>query len=420
MRWDQHGYYGATAVDTPDPRPLDGDLRTDAVVIGGGLTGAAAALALSEAGIATVMLDAHRPGWGASGRSGGQVIPGFAADMTRIERWFGTDAARDLWNWSVQAVDAVRENITRYRIDCDWTPGHLVAAARRPHAEELQRYAGHMRERYGAPVEFLDAASGAVAGGAYHGYYRDAGAGHLHPLNYTLGMIEAARAAGVAVYAPARVSEIHTGSVTEVRTDRGNLRCEHVLVCVNAWAGELDPALDRWQMPVASHIVATEPLADEVAAALIPERAAVEDTRRLLNYFRVSGDNRLLFGGRVGLTRPSIEDCYRVLGRRIRTLFPHLGAVRTEYAWGGEVAITSSLMPRVARRGPVCFAHGFCGHGMALSGLAGRILAESISGADDRLSLLSRAPNRALRLPRPLRSPALALALAWYRLRDAL
>lgn len=395
--------------------------RFDVVIVGGGLTGLNAAIELARRGIRCCVLERHAIGWGASGRSGGQIIAGLGVDMNGLARALGDDAAQALFAIALEGMTDLRGRVAEHAIECDLTDGHLVAAHDRRAAQSLRREARVMNDRYDYPVRYLegDALAAQVGSGVYCGGLFDAQSGHLHPLNYTLGVARIARDAGVRLVGGCRVDKVTGKGPHRVECDAGVIDCEHVLICTNAYIDRLEPRLARHFMPVGSHIVATRPLGESEAESLLPGRAAVADTRRVLDYYRLSADRRLLFGGRVGFLDPSVQQLKAVMGRRIARVFPALDGVELDYAWGGHVAVTRSHAPHVGRlRGGILFAQGYSGHGMVLSGIAGKVLAEAAAGEGSRLDLLARIPNPPIPLPRMLRKPALAVILAWFRLLD--
>lgn len=417
------GYYAASRREAFAGDPFDAGRRFDVVVVGGGLTGLNAALELARRGVAVCVLERHAVGWGASGRSGGQIIAGPGCDMIALERSLGRAAARELWALCLAGMAELRERIARHRIDCDLADGHLQAAHNPREADRLRREADHLASNYDYPVRYLDRTSLAqqVSTNVYDGGLYDPASGHLHPLNYTLAVARIAREAGALVCEGVDATAIEGNGPHRVHTARGVVDCDTVLLAANAYLDALEPTLSRHFVPVGSHIAATEPLGADVVASLLPGRAAVSDTRRVLDYYRPSGDHRLLFGGRIGALEPSPDALAGALKARILRVFPSLADAAIEFAWGGHVAVTRSHMPHLGRlRGSVFHAQGYSGHGMVLSGVAGRVLAEAATGALAGIDLFARIDNPPLPLPRVLLTPALALMIAWYRLLDRL
>ncbi|TCO83469.1 gamma-glutamylputrescine oxidase [Plasticicumulans lactativorans] len=418
-------YYAATATPLAALPPLDDTLAADVCVVGAGITGLSAALELAARGYTVVVLEAERVGWGASGRSGGQILAGFACEMAKLERALGRDDARHLWAMSLEAVSLVRERIARHAIACDWRSGHLTAAIKARHVAELQAWMGELAEVYGYPhLRWLqgDALGDVVRSARYRGGVLDTFAGHLHPLDYTLGLARAALSAGVRVFEGSRVTALEHGTLPRACTAHGSVRCEHLVLAGNAYLGELVPALRNKIMPVGTYIAATEVLGETRLRGLLPGHAAVADANFVLDYFRPSSDHRLLFGGRVSYSGLPPPDLAAGLHRRMRRVFPELGDVRFDYVWGGMVDITVNRAPHFGRldRDNVYFAQGFSGHGMALANLAGRVLGEAIAGSAERLDVFQRLRHRDFPGGRWLRMPQLVLAMLWFRLRDLL
>ncbi|GJL82071.1 MAG: FAD-dependent oxidoreductase [marine bacterium B5-7] len=418
---DIDSYYQATR-----NRELSGDRfesgqHFDVGIIGGGLSGLNAALELSARGYRVGIFEAHRIGWGASGRSGGQIISGFGCDITTLERHLGLSRAKTLWQLSVHALDDLKQQVARYDIHCDLAAGHMTVAHNLKVAHELSDYVDRLTQVYEYPASYLDRAAltDRIASSRYHGALLDPLSGHLHPLNYTLGVAAAAHAGGVKLFEKSAVRQIIRGKPVVLKFDSGDIKCDHVLVCANAYLEPLEADLGRHVVPVGSHIVATETLDLNVADGLIAERMAVADTRRVLDYYRLSADNRLLFGGRVGLLEPDRAQLVKVMSHRISRVFPDIKGVRIDYAWGGHVAITRTHAPHLGRLAQnIFFAQGYSGHGMVLSHLAGRILAEAVDGSVANMDLFEAIPNPARWLPRVLRRPALAIMLTWFKLLD--
>jgi gamma-glutamylputrescine oxidase len=419
-------YYAVSAHAAPERPALEGGTECDVCVVGGGIAGCSAALHLAEKGLSVVLLEQHRVGWGASGRSGGQAIFGVAAGQHKLERLIGADGARAIWDVSVEALTLVRELIARYHIDCDWASGYLLTAVRERHLRELAAEVGELRERYGYPsVRYVprEELRTMVASDRYLGALYDSNGGHLHPLNYTLGIAAAAEARGVRIFENTRADSFDSGSAGQVRvrTARGEVRARFLVLCGNVYLGATAPVLASKIMGVATYIVATEPLGAERARQLITNNAAVCDLNWVLDYFRRSADHRLLFGGRVNYSGFRSFDAPAATRARMLTVFPQLAGTRIDFAWGGDVDITLNRAPHFGRLAPnVYFLQGFSGHGIALTGIAGKLVAEAISGTAARFDVFARIPHANFPGGAALRRPALVLAMLWYRLRDLL
>jgi len=408
----------------PDYPALEGEHTADVCVVGGGLTGTSCALELARRGYRVVVLEENRVAWGASGRSGGQMIFGYSCGEDKLEKWLGPEDARKVWDISLEAIDLVRERVREHGIDCDLAPGHLHTALKPRQMRMLEEWHAMLHEGYGYPsLELWDRerTRAAVASERYIGGLFDSNSGHLHPLNYTLGLVGAADRAGAMFFEGSRVTGIAPGPEPTVKTDNGSVRCRWVVLGGNAYLGGLNRRLAARIMPVGTYIGATEPLGAEQARALIPENIAVADTNFVLDYFRLSSDHRLLFGGRVSYSTVVPPNLASAMKRRMLKVFPRLGGVGIDYAWGGCVAITRNRAPDFGRIDDnIFYAQGFSGHGIALTGMAGRLMAEAVAGTAERFDIFSRIPHGDFPGGTLLRTPALVLAMFWYRLRDLL
>lgn len=422
-RRGQHApsWYAATAVPAPEHPPLRGQVRADVAIIGAGYTGMSAALHLAQAGLSVVVLEAHRIGWGASGRNGGQVGSGQRRDQAYLTARLGRENARRLWDLAEDAKTLVHDLIQRHRMPgVDWRPG-IVHAARHPaevdaaHAEAatLARNCGYDR------IEPLDRAQiTAILGtDAYAGGTLDHGAAHLHPLNFALGLARAAAAAGARIHELTEVQAIRHGRPAALDCATGAVIADHVIVAANGYLGRLLPEVAARVMPINNFIIATEPLG---ARAPMTRPVAAADSRFVVNYWRQTPDGRLLFGGgeSYGWRFPDIA---RTVRRAMRPVYPDLADVRIDHAWGGTLAITVTRNPYFHRIAPnILTATGYSGHGVALATLAGQILAAAIASQTGQFDLLSCLPVPRFPGGTLLRHPALALAMTWYSLRDRL
>jgi len=422
---DEGSYYSASVPARPELPSLLEDVECDVCVIGAGISGSSAALELAGRGFDTVVLEAQRVGWGASGRSGGQAIFGYACEQHKLERLVGKSDARRLWDMSVEAMALLHHRLDAFHIDCDHAPGHMhVAIKPRQHADLLgwQRQLEDDYEYRSLKMMGRDELAGLMETDRYLSGLYDAASGHLHPLKYTLGLNAAARAAGARVFehSPAVAIEQDTRITVEI-VGGARVRCRHLLICANAYLGNLVKPLRSKIMPVGTYIVATEPLGEDRARRLIANNMAVADINFVLDYFRLSADYRLLFGGRVSYSTippPSLSHSIR---SRMLKVYPQLEDVAIEYAWGGNVAITVNRAPHFGRLDrDIYFAQGFSGHGIVMTGFAGTLLAEAVAGTAERLDMFARIPHKPFPGGPLLRTPALVLAMAWFRLRDLL
>ncbi|MDJ0895250.1 MAG: FAD-binding oxidoreductase [Alphaproteobacteria bacterium] len=428
-------YYAATANPASERPRLEGDVDCDVCVVGGGFTGLSAALELAKRGFDVVLLEGARIGWGASGRNGGQVVGGFSCDVASLKSSVGETGVKTLWDLSQEATQLIKDRVAEFEIDCDLRWGYVHAAAKPRHMRELKEDAAILS---GVGYEGLrlldrDETRRMVNSPAYCGGLFDPGSGHMHPLNYAIGLAAAAEQAGAKLFEASTVTAIDWGDRPRLRTAFGSVRARHVILAGNAYLGGLVPTLHARVMPVSSYIVATEPLGENRARDVIDGGVAVADAYFIVNYFRISADQRLLFGGRANYTGGLPRDLYANMRPRMLAVFPQLDDVKLEHAWGGRLAITRNRFPhlgrlnartgRIATPGDggatVLFAQGFSGHGVALSGYCGKLMAEAIAGRAEKFDLFARVPH-GLFPGGPLRTPALVLAMLYYRLRDLL
>ncbi|MEX0923140.1 MAG: FAD-binding oxidoreductase [Rhodovibrionaceae bacterium] len=428
MQHEEHieSYYAATLNDPSVHLPLEGESRADVCVIGGGLTGISAALNLAERGYKVILLEANRIAWGASGRNGGQVCTGYSCGMEKIEKWAGREGAKRFWDLAEESKGIVRERVEKHRIDCDLTWGYYMAACKPGHLKELNESCENWIGHYGYDAEFKWAATpeqsrAFVDSPDYVGGVWESGAGHLHPLNYALGLARAAKEAGAEIHEASPVQRIEQGRQAVVHTPQGQVTAGAVLVCCNAYLGRLVPQLTGIVMPIANYIGATPPLDEATARRLLPGNDAVSNSRFIVNYYRLSPDRRLLFGGLASYSLIDPPNLRQALQRDMQRTFPQLGDVPFDRVWGGRVGISMNRSPHVGRLGSnLYFAQGYSGQGVALTGLMGRVLAEAVAGEQERLDLFAKLPHSHFPGGLVLRTPVLALAMAWFRIKDAL
>jgi gamma-glutamylputrescine oxidase len=416
-------YNAASAHQVPVRPALSGTVDCDVCVVGGGIAGCSAALHLAERGYRVVLLEENRIGWGASGRSGAQAIYGLAAPQSKIRKLVGATDARVVWDVTVEALDLIRELITRHQIDCDWTQGHMLTAIKPRHDADIHAELNELRDEYQyRSVRYMprDEVRSVLASDRYIGALYDSQSGHLHPLNYTLGLAAAAERAGARIFEGTRaLGFTNTSSGATLRTLNGEVRSQFVVLSGNVYLGDTAPALKSKIMAVATYIVATEPLGAERAATLIRNKAAVSDMNWVLDYFRLSADHRLLFGGRVNYSGLSSFDAPSATRKRMLGVFPQLSDVKIDFAWGGDVDITLNRAPHFGRLAPnVYFLQGFSGHGIALTGIAGKMVADAIAGTAERFDVFARIPHANFPGGAALRRPALVLAMLYYRIKD--
>jgi len=426
--FDSRNYYYTTALPPPPHAPLAGDVRADVCVVGGGISGLSAALHLVERGYTVALLEAKHLGFGGSGRSGGQTIFGYASGQEKLEKIVGVQAARQMWDVSVEGMKLQHELIARHGIQCDYVAGHMHVGVKKRHDAELAAEVRTLHEEYGyRSVRFVEHEElrTLVASARYTTGIYDSASGHLNPYKYTLGLGAAAARAGVRIFENSWVTKLdvaqNAGGEHVAHTAGGRVRAQHLLIAGGALLGRLVPALARKLMAVGTYIATTEVLGEERARRLITNNAAVADVNWVLDYFRRSADHRLLFGGRVSYSGVDPFDSARVLRGRIARVFPQLADTTIEYAWGGFVDITPNRAPHFGRLAPSAyFLQGFSGHGMVLTGIAGKLVAEAIAGTAERFDVFARIPHRDFPGGALFRRPALVLAMLWFRLKDLL
>jgi gamma-glutamylputrescine oxidase len=419
----RNSYYAATTSRSQRHAPLSGAIRCDVAIVGGGLAGLSAALDLRERGLDVAVLEARELGAGASGRNGGQAIHGLACGQDVIEAQLGLADARRVWDMSIEALDLLRERIARHAIACDWRDGFLGVATSPKKARALDAWADDLERNYGYPLTRIPAAELPrwIASPRYHGAIHDPRSGHLHPLKYCLGLADAAQRAGVRLHEGSEVVAIEHGRPVRLRTATGEVVADQALLAANVYLDGLAPQLARRIMPVGTYIVCTEPLDRALADALVPTRSAVCDTDFVLDYFRTTDDDCMLFGGRVSYSTRTPGDLVESMRRRMVATFPQLAGARIRHAWGGFVDITMNRAPDFGRLAAnVYYLQGFSGHGLALTGLAGRLVAEAMTADAGRFDLFARLRHRPFPGGDLLRTPALVLGMAWYRLKDLL
>lgn len=421
----RHSYYADTAVrDTRYPA-LQGDVHCDVAIVGGGLAGLSAAIELADKGFSVRLLEARQIGFGASGRNGGQAIHGLACDQDTIEAQLGAEEARRVFDVSIEALDLIRQRCDRFNIDADWRDGYLGVACTPGKARALLQGADHLSKHYHYPMKAIAKADLPtwINSPRYQAAVYDGRSGHLHPLKYTLGLARAAHSLGVQIHEDSAVTALSGQGTVTLRTAAGSVTARQVLLAGNVYLQGLAPSLQDRIMPVGTYIIASNPVSPDLVHSLIPCGAAVCDNNFVLDYFRFSADHRMLYGGRVSYSTATPLNLAGSMQQRMIETFPQLAGVGVSHAWGGFVDISMNRAPdfgRLPHQPNVYYLQGFSGHGLALTGMAGRMVAQAMAGDAGRFDTFARIRHHSFPGGRWLRTPALVLGMAWYRMKDAL
>ena len=418
-------YYAASSLPQPDHPVLQGEHVADVCVVGGGFTGLNTALELAERGMSVILLEAHKIGWGASGRNGGQLIRGVGHGLEQFEGIIGKDGVRQMKLMGLQAVEIVRQRVERFNIACDLTWGYCDLANKPRDLEGFAEEADELRSLgYRHETRLLQAneVRSVVGSDRYVGGFVDMGSGHLHPLNLALGEAGAAAQLGVKLFEHSAVTRIDYGPQVRVHTAQGSVRANSLVLGCNAYLKDLNPQLSGKVLPAGSYIIATEPLSEAQAHALLPQNMAVCDQRVALDYYRLSADRRLLFGGACHYSGRDPQDIAAYMRPKMLEVFPHLKDVKIDFQWGGMIGIGANRLPQIGRlpdQPNVYFAQAYSGHGVNATHLAGKLLAEAISGQhSDGFDLFANVPHITFPGGKYLRSPLLALGMLWHRLKE--
>jgi len=418
-------WYHATCNPLPPFPPLQGDIRADVCVIGAGFTGLSSALHLAKRGYNVVLLEGQRVGFGASGRNGGQVGHGHNIDQLNLEKKLGKTDARMLWDIAQDSIKTTRDLAEKYAPDAMFTAGHAAAYFTQKEAEAGRKDQEHLAANYGFDQsEYLDRAATAEIIGTdqYAGMVLDMNGGHLHPLNLALGLARAAKNAGAQIFEGAFVTQILEGKTASeksiVKTKTASVTADYVVLACNGYSNAANRKVGARVMPLNNYMVATAPLGD-LAADILARNICVYDSKFVLNYYRLSHDNRLIFGGGESYGAKFPVNIAAKVRKPMEHLFPQLKGVKIDYAWGGTLGITTNRMPYFARVAPnILNASGYSGHGVALASLAGEIIAETINGQSARFDVMARVPTLPFPGGRTFARPIMTLAMFWFSLRD--
>jgi gamma-glutamylputrescine oxidase len=416
-------YYAASANRRLDLPRLQGEETADVCIIGGGYTGLSSAIHLAERGFRVVLLEAERIGWGASGRNGGQCTVGQRQSQEYLEEKFGLEEAHRLWDLGVEAVDVVRELISRFGISCDLKRGNLQVAAKRSDAEWYRGHAEHMRASYGLDCRFVSGEELEFLAGtaSFRGGLLEQVSAHLHPLNYALGLADAATSLGVRLYERSRVTGYDKASPIFVRTREGRVRASYVVLACNGYLEKLEPRVAGRIMPINNFVLATEVLDERRQQQFNPQDLCMYDAKFVVNYWKLTGDGRMLFGGGENYTRRFPSDIKSFVRKYMLQLYPAAEDLRIDYGWGGTLAVTMNRLPCFGRLEPdVYYAMGYSGHGVQMATLAGKLIAEAVAGTAERFDVMARLPSPAFPGGTLLRWPGLVAGMMYHALKDRL
>ena len=417
-----NSYYAhSVGMQTTYPALL-GDQQVDVCIVGAGYTGLSSALHLAERGYSVIVLEAEKVGFGASGRNGGQVGIGQRKDQYYLEKQFGKEIARGLWDMGLEAVDTVKQLIHKHEIHCDLKQGILHLAHREKYCSELEEEVAYLRDHYQFDqMEYVDAGAlpNFLDSQAYYGAQWDKASLHLHPLKYAQGLAKAATDAGVTICEQSKVLNYTEGGSIVVRTAEGSVTASEMVLACNGYIEKLEPRINGYIMPINNFVVATEPLSDELAQSVSAQDTAMQDTRFVINYWKLSADKRLIFGGGENYRRGFPSDIKGFVRKYVLQIYPQLENSKIDYGWGGTLAITLNRMPHFGRIGDnIWHLQGYSGHGVPTATLAGKLIAEAISGKLERFDLISNLPTRKFPGGTLLRWPGMVAGMLYFALRD--
>ena len=413
-------YYAATINDVTHCAPLRGDQTADVCVIGAGFTGISSALHLVERGYNVHVVEANRVGWGASGRNGGQMIGGISGENS-VAKHLGRDVEEIFGELRWAGHDIIRERVRTYEIQCDLKFGYLDVAIKERHLRDIEAdYERLQKSKFPHEVKILsrDETCETIGTDAYIGALQNMGNGHLHPLNLCIGEARAAQSLGATIYEQSPVIRIDQSSKPRVVTQQGSVTADAVVIAGNAYHA-LERKLRDIMFPVRSFIIATEPLSEEFVEAINPQDLAVCDPNFVLEYFRLSVDKRLLFGGRCNYFGDDPLAIEQNLRPRMSRIYPRLASVNIDYAWGGTIGVPLNRVPQFGRvSSNVFYCQGYSGHGVNVTHLAGRIMADAIAGTVEQFDLFANVKSFAVPGAHWLQKPLVTLGMMYYQIKD--
>ncbi|MDA9008586.1 FAD-binding oxidoreductase [Alphaproteobacteria bacterium] len=415
-------YYAATAPLLERRPQLTGDVTCDVCVVGAGFTGLSAALTLAEKGYDVVVLDAHRVGWGASGRNGGQLASGQRVEQDTLEKMVGLDDARKLWDLGQDAKSLIKQRIADHNIDCDLKPGLLYTDHKPGYVEDSKAYAEKLQRDYDyQDVRFIDREEvrEMVGTEAFYGGNLMSGSYHLHPLKLVVGMARAAIAAGVRIFEESPVDDLTYQLSPLIKTAQGKVKAKSLVLACNGYLGKLDNKVAARVMPINNFVIATKPLSEEMAKEVIRDDVGVADSRFVVNYYRLSADRRMVFGGGESYSYKFPKDIKSYVRKRMIEIYPQLADTKIDYGWGGTLGITVNRLPHLEQLAPTAWsASGYSGSGVGMANLCGHLVAEAIDHNLSKFELVSKVPSPMFPGGAALRWPILVLAMLYFSTRD--
>ena len=414
-------YYSASTPVAPSYKALKGDITADVCIVGAGYTGLSSALHLAKRGYKVVILEAETVAFGASGRNGGHVGTGQRMEQQDIEKKFGRETALSLWNMGLEAVDTVRDLILENSIECDLKYGDVNFAHKPGYCKELEEEIEFFKNRYDFnDLEYIprNRISEVIGSDVYYGAQWNKATLHLHPLKYALGLAKAAVDAGVTIYENSRVQS-YSGTPVIVKTGHGQVTASELILACNGYIEDLEPKINGYIMPINNFVLATEPLSPEVAASIIPKDTSMADSRFVINYWKLSADNRLIFGGGENYRRGFPRDIKSFVQKYMLEVYPQLSNTQIDYGWGGTLAITLNRLPHFGRiNGNIWHLQGYSGHGVPTATFAGKLVAEAISGKHERFDIMANLPTGKFPGGTLLRWPGMVAGMLYYAMRD--
>ncbi|WP_299198354.1 FAD-binding oxidoreductase [uncultured Amphritea sp.] len=416
-------YYAASANDTSFRPSLNGAISADVCIIGAGYTGMSSALHLAEQGFNVVVLEASRIGFGASGRNGGQIVHSYSRDIDFIEKHYGQHTGTEMGKMAFEGGRIIRRLVDQYNIRCDLKEGGIFAACNSKQLHEMEQKKALWEAHGHTQLEMLSADSirNHVGSSRYEGGLLDKSGGHFHPLNLVLGEAAAVESLGGVIYEDSAVTRVEEGSKAVIHTAKGSVTADFVIVAGNAYLGGLIPKLEQKAMPCGTQVITTAPLSEAQQKELLPQDNCVEDCNYLLDYFRLSGDGRLIYGGGVTYGAREPDKIEALIVPNMLKTFPQLKGVKVDYAWTGNFLLTLMRLPQFGRIGNnIYYAQGYSGHGVTSSHLAGKVLCDAIQGQAERFDVFAGLPQYPFPGGRTFRIPYTAMGAWYYTLRDKL